>query len=877
MTALALTVTAGTAGYAAEAEAEQQPDSALVYGEYAQDLNEAKEVLRLICGTELFADSESVNRADFIRQLIYVTKTTAAAPETYYFEDVPAFDQNADNIYTAAELGWISKSKAFEPTREIRPDEALKILLSMMGYRPMAEAQGGYPLGYLRIASVTGMTNGIETAKNTLSSNDVYLLLFRALTTSVPKQTVFGNKQGFETGYEDMLSVIYNVRRVKGRITATPYNSLRGSEPEYLKETVEIEGTVYDSELAAWDILGAGVRAYILESRNTGVRGRVIYMRDLSERSRADLTNIIDKSGNTVQYWDESGNRKKRIVLSENCSFILNGRKVTDNIDSLFVPDCGEVIFSGSESLSDIDTVYINRYSYITVGQKDYVNETVSDKNSFEYMLSFGDALYCIGTDGSNSDYKTLNSGEIYRVIKSADGKFIAIKKITEKIEGVIKRTQGDKIYIDDTEYKLSKYYLSTRLSEIKAGANAAFICDGNIIVSISSSGSAMQYGYWTACSDNSPFGNEIKAKIFTSSGEFKIYPLKKKLMIDGVAGLTYRDAYTMFAQTPQLIRFGLNGGGEIAYIDFATTQQPEQPGVYPDERNMLTYHNYLPQSMRYRNGALMAYVNLASTMIFSVPSDITQDELFLVQNQKAMVHDRDYSAQIYNLDDCGMAEVMVYVNDSPYQISKYATPMLIESVELGLDKEGNEAYIVNGFHESTFKQLYLGKDINVTKSAAAGTVVDSVHPLLSGGDLISYAADPDGSIKDIKVIFDARTGVFKESRTDNFNVDAAKTEMYFGGQVYSNSAGSRYMTISFEQTARGYDFSPSKLRYISTNTKNIAEYNAKTGVVRPVSVNEMKTYKQNGEDAHFAVVHQDAFSTKCIILYTESEERKND
>lgn len=874
--AFVLMATTGTAVYAAE-NAEEQANEETANQGYQDDLREAKEVLTLLYGSVPFEGTGNVSRAEFVKKLTEVTKTAPNPPETYYFEDVPAFDENAANIYTAAELGWISGGTVFEPTREILQNEALKILLSVMGYGPMAEAQGGFPAGYRKIAASIDMTEDIGTDGDTVSADDATLLVFRALTAPIPKQTIYGEKQRFETGYEDLLSILYNVRHEKGRVTATPYNVLHGSEPENLTEIMEIDGTKYDSTLASWDLLGAGVRAYIRDEGETAARDRVVYLRDLTERRRIDLSDVIDKNGNAVQYWDESGTKKRRISLAADCSFLLNGRKVTENIDSLFVPGCGEIVFAKSERSSEIDTVYINRYSYITVGRTDYVNETVSDRNSYEYLLDFSDALYCIDAEGSVSDYKNLSAGECFRVIKSNDSQLIVLKKVSEKVEGVITRIADDQLYIDGAEYQLSEYCRATALTEWKAGTSVSMICDGDIIVSINASGSSMQYGYWVASAAAGVFGDTVKAKIFTAAGEFKEYILKSKLMIDGVPGKSCKDADAMFAKTPQLIRYGLNGNGEIAFLDFATNEQPEQPGVYPEERNALTCHDYLPQSMRYRNGALMAYVNLASTMIFSVPSDITKEELFLVQNQNALIRDRDYNAKIYNMDDCGMAEAMVYTNDSPYQISRYATPMLIESIEAGLDKDGCEVYVVNGYHESVFKRLYLDKDISVTKKSAAGTVVDSVHPLLSGGDLVSYAADPDGSIKDIKVIFDARIGVFKAERTDNFNVDSANTEMYYGGQVYANATGSKYMTISPEQTANGYDFSPSKLRRISTNTQNIAEYDVRTGSVRPMTAGEIKTYKQNGSDAHFAVVHQDAFATKCIILYTETEERKRD
>ena len=123
--AFVLMATTGTAVYAAE-NAEEQANEETANQGYQDDLREAKEVLTLLYGSVPFEGTGNVSRAEFVKKLTEVTKTAANPPETYYFEDVPAFDENAANIYTAAELGWISGGTVFEPTREILQNDGIR-------------------------------------------------------------------------------------------------------------------------------------------------------------------------------------------------------------------------------------------------------------------------------------------------------------------------------------------------------------------------------------------------------------------------------------------------------------------------------------------------------------------------------------------------------------------------------------------------------------------------------------------------------------------------------------------------------------------------------------------------------------------------------
>ena len=194
---------------------------------------------------------------------------------------------------------------------------------------------------------------------------------------------------------------------------------------------------------------------------------------------------------------------------------------------------------------------------------------------------------------------------------------------------------------------------------------------------------------------------------------------------------------------------------------------------------------------------------------------------------------------------------------------------MLIRSINNSLDAQGNEIYTVNGWCNGSFVTLYLEHSVDVAKKSVSASAkpVKSTHPLLSGGDIIKYSADGSGNIKSVEVIFDARKNVFAMNDSKVNQLDYSSPQ-YYVGKVYD--VGNNFAVIS----VAGDDFSQANLRYVSLSTNSLVQYNARNGDTRPISVSEIKTYKANGTDAHYAVFCMNNLYTKTAMFYEETEAR---
>jgi len=100
------------------------------------------------------------------------------------FTDVP-YEHWASGYISASEdaglVNGVGNGK-FEPEEEVTYEQAVKIIVSSVGYTPKAEISGGYPSGYMLVGNQIGITKGTVKNEGGQSRQTVIKLLFNALT-----------------------------------------------------------------------------------------------------------------------------------------------------------------------------------------------------------------------------------------------------------------------------------------------------------------------------------------------------------------------------------------------------------------------------------------------------------------------------------------------------------------------------------------------------------------------------------------------------------------------------------------------------------------------------------------------------------------------
>lgn len=112
------------------------------------------------------------------------------------FTDVPADHWAAGYINVAAQLGIINgyEDGSFHPDENITNNEAAKMFISLLGYDPYAEENGGFPMGYEQAARRTGLLAKVGTynGEETGTRENVFIMAFNALDIPLMEQVSFG-------------------------------------------------------------------------------------------------------------------------------------------------------------------------------------------------------------------------------------------------------------------------------------------------------------------------------------------------------------------------------------------------------------------------------------------------------------------------------------------------------------------------------------------------------------------------------------------------------------------------------------------------------------------------------------------------------------
>ena len=108
------------------------------------------------------------------------------SPNTIDYTDVTLDHWAADYIYASQELFVVDKYEdgSFCPDGTMTYSEVAKMLLHVMGYKPMAEQNGGYPTGYDASAQKVGLLTGLGGTyygDSVCTRKDAFIMIYNAL------------------------------------------------------------------------------------------------------------------------------------------------------------------------------------------------------------------------------------------------------------------------------------------------------------------------------------------------------------------------------------------------------------------------------------------------------------------------------------------------------------------------------------------------------------------------------------------------------------------------------------------------------------------------------------------------------------------------
>jgi len=139
---------------------------------------------------------DSVTRSEMAK---IITQMYGMFDIDLYRQSVDFTDVSSRNPYSAS-IKFVSDNKImngngdglFLPDKDITYYEAIKTVVTVLGYEPLALQRGGYPYGYLRVANEIGIILYPDTDNYTATKGDITDMVFKAIDTPLMKQSGFG-------------------------------------------------------------------------------------------------------------------------------------------------------------------------------------------------------------------------------------------------------------------------------------------------------------------------------------------------------------------------------------------------------------------------------------------------------------------------------------------------------------------------------------------------------------------------------------------------------------------------------------------------------------------------------------------------------------
>ena len=836
-------------------------------------IERASVLIELLLGDEALngALNETVSRSEFVYALGKLFKYSQGSSDWATFDDVPQNHYAANEIYAARQMGFIDAAPSFYPDAPLEASAAIKLAVCFAGYKDLADRKGGYPSGHLQVAMSNDFLDdlGTEFYKNPLTVGSAKILLYNVMLAnyvgidSVTKYSVHYEK------YPSNLSVLHDIYIKTGIANASSYTSIMGEKRDWENKTVEIDGVPYKSEDSCEEYLGYSCTAYY--SVDGDIRTILAIMRDRNSEYTFDLENFAGIDGGRIKFTDENGKIVSVALDSVNKRMIYNGCGVYFDNSLLYGDGTARIIDNDRDG--QVEIVIIDRYSYVKVENISTADGEIGFNDNFgaDSLKLDDDVYYSIKSSlGEERTIYDIKVGDFTAVSKSTDGRVVKIILCDNVITGKLSYTDGEnnEIGINDVAYKMSASFKSKYFSVLEIGGLYSFVVSPDMrIVAYEKPSQTYLYAYLIAYETKAKGFSQRKVKVFTQNEEMLLLTCHKNIRVNGtkVGENAFISGLGTAYPCPSLVKIKYSEEGELINIDFPAVYTEGTDKETLNEQDNLLRYTFDKTTFRYRSGAnsCMPYFNLKGSIIFKIPTqDTDNDEFYEIADSSNLSDNQDYTLDTYDLNDAGSAGVIIRrYNPTSGEFSYHNNTYIIEKVTRGINSDGNDVNRVSCWSLGKFYTYYMDDSVVVKKNSGKP---------LDGGDIVRLKTNKKGDITAIVVDFDAESGVPVKNPVGTENDVFQKGNQslsYEFGKLYSVSDGYAYITSN--TNAFGdyvYDFAKLKNCYI--NTKNIIKYNKEDKELRPITLDELKTYVSHGDDNHYAVLRQNTFNINSVYIY---------
>lgn len=707
--------------------------------------------LKIMVGDENgeFRLDDTIIRSEVTKMAVHVLGLEDAAESAKgqtMFDDVSTDHWANGYINLAVSQGIIEGDGDgnFRPNAPITYAEAMTIMVRATGYTVSAEGKGGYPQGYIQVATSNGLTKNVQgSSAEEISRGNVAYLTTNALESRLMEQTGFGSGASYEITDKTLLKDYLKVTKDSGQIIAIENTSLSGSS-NLGKNQIKIGDKIYDAAYNMNDLLGYNVEYYVKEYKD-GSNELILAMPIKNKNNEliisADLfSKLTTKNNNTaIEYYSsESSSKVSSAELDKNAVLIYNGKYEDMDTSLLDMSDkSGSITLLDTNKDSKYDIAFVKSYENIVVDSA--TSNKISDKYS-ETILKLDDNVdYRITKGLEEISISDLNEYDVLSVYASLDGKLYDIAVTSKKIEGRVSgKDSNGFIIIDGEKYKVAPNYTNT----ISIGTEGVFYLDidGRIAATTAASNLSSNYGYLTRAYYSKNTDEKASFKIFTMDNKEVILEGNDKIKFNSVRNVSSEEVVNTIngennSTSAQLITYAVNSDNKITAINTAV----DNSSTGAVNNNKFTLNYSLSNAKFSKSLSKLGNVKIDSeTVVFDVSGDNS------VRNADMFEDGQVYDALIYDMTDNYTAKAVV-VTKTQLSASADAPIAVVKEIMSASNSDDEQTDMLVA--------LVDGKEVSVY--AENENVLVKGGNKLEMGDIIQYKTNSDDEIVSVRLLLD--------------------------------------------------------------------------------------------------------------------------
>ena len=484
--------------------------------------------------------------------------------------------ESAKNVGIIAGMG----DGTFLPDSPVTYEQALKMLVCLLGYESDAVYMGGWPMGYRQKASDLKLTRNIsgQAMDAPASRQIVAQIMYNALDVNIRENMTGGFSNITD---ETIMSKYLRTERITGIVTGVEENitELSGSR-NLVRNQMEIledggEYIVLDFAEYSTDInemtgyLGKTITAYYRENSDA-IEGTLLSI-DIAESDNkvytVDGADISGYSAGQLRYYDENGKSATEKLDPTDMTVIYNGKLVdksgTISIDGGsytinealeywlepsspgFIYGYAELTDSGSTGT--ISMINITDYQLMVASKTPTVADyRITDKlvtgNGLTLNPSSVEYEYTINKNGKSIDSVTgISSGDVILYTESLDKELYSLYVTSNKITGTVEMVSGsgEEIQVNGKKYTVldtfQKYIDDNSLSPLRIGENVTMNMDylGNAVYGTPAAAEVIPYAYIVGSDYSIETETGYLSFYSKSNTGVKMYPLDEDVQVN--------------------------------------------------------------------------------------------------------------------------------------------------------------------------------------------------------------------------------------------------------------------------------------------------------------------------------------------------------